>query len=615
MREVTELELTRLINQLKLEDAVEEATIKESDYSRGNEPHLSNRDGWAQVKEQTIVVHDPDEGGKPPLIRAEGPVRLIVNGQQAQAEVAVSSKDCVRWEIEDKVLFGITVTKNKLQAHFHLHAKERYGWRLVEAEQANKLTISAEENRDIVLETVHLSDVVGHIELKSIRSVLDIAAIQRELEHPTYKPVLIAAGKEPIPGKDAELEIYFSEQVESQFFEISGTVDFRNHLQIPTVSSGELIARKIPPVDGIPGYDVYGNVIVPAAPKDIMIVTKPSVELTADGKIRALKSGRPRITGGKIKTFDISTSFVVYGDVDIETGNIVFAGDVIVYGNVTDHMIIESLGNVYVYGNVYQATITATGSVYVRGHVLGSKLYCGYFGVMFNRLYNTSKMLGEQLAKLQAASLLLQQTLESKKSKVRYGQIVILLMENKFQDIPETVGELLAVIANIRHIKQQEYGKLQEMCALLLQPAQLLETATASFMQSVLTLLQETHQEVARMQEEKSEIKLNQCHRSEIKSNGDIIVENDGVVISDLYAAGDIVFVRDSAVCRGSNLEAGGGIKAKTVGGQTGVGSMLKAVKYISVQKMLSGRICIGKYCRDIFEPVENKTYHIQEVK
>ncbi|WP_167858993.1 FapA family protein [Paenibacillus cymbidii] len=612
---MTELELTRLINQLKLEDEVNVATVKEVDNSAGGEANWTDRDGWVQVKDQTIVVRDPDEGGKPPLIRAEGPVRLIVNGQHVQAEVAVSSKDSIRWEIEEKSLFGITVSKNKLHAHFHLHAKERCAWRLTETARGNKLTIAAEENKEIVLATVHLSDVVGHIELKAIRAVLDIAAIQRELEHPTYKPVLIAAGKEAVPGKDAELEIYFSEQVESQFFEVSGTVDFRNHLQIPTVGSGELIARKLPPVDGIPGYDVYGNVIVPAAPKDIMIVAKPSVEWTADGKIKALKSGRPRITGGKIKTFDISTSYVVYGDVDIETGNIVFAGDVIVYGNVTDHMIIESLGNVYVYGNVYQATITATGSVYVRGNVLGSKLYCGYFGVMFNRLYNASKILSEQIAKLQAASLMLQQTLEAKNSKVRYGQIVILLMENKFKDIPATVVELLSIIASIRHIKQKEYGKLQEMCALLLQPAQLLEVATASFVQSIVTLLQETHQEVARMQEEKSEIKLNQCHRSELKSNGDILVENDGVVSSDLFAAGDIVFVRDTAVCRGSSLEAGGSITAKTIGGQTGVGSLLKAKKHISVQKMLSGRICIGKYCRDIFEPVENMIYHVQDVK
>src|SRR5690606_26049790 len=182
-----------------------------------------------------------------------------------------------------------------------------------------------------------------------------------------------------------------------------------------------------------------------------------------------------------IKIFDISTSYVVSGDVDIGTGNIVFSGDVIVYGNVTDNMIIESLGNVYVYGSVYNSVITATGSIYVRGNVLGCKLYSGYFGVLFNRLYNASKLLAELMDQVFAAARELLHALERRKQQVRYSQVVLLLLENKFKEIPGILKELLQVVANIQSSKREEYKTLQMMCTVLQQPAVMLEHVTEGF--------------------------------------------------------------------------------------------------------------------------------------
>lgn len=67
-------------------------------------------------------------------------------------------------------------------------------------------------------------------------------------------------------------------------------------------------------------------------------------------------------------------------------------------------MIIESLGNVYVEGSVYNSTITATGSIVVKGNVVNSNLYSGYFGVMYNRIFNCSKLLIEEAMLLKKRS-------------------------------------------------------------------------------------------------------------------------------------------------------------------------------------------------------------------
>lgn len=612
-KDITEVELTHLIKKLDLDPDRKEATLLHETSAKAEQS--LTRDGWARVKDQTIIVQDPEGDGKPPVIQSVAPVKLIINDRIVESECTVSSADRIGWEIDEQALFEIKISEDKIYAYFRLNAIQRFAWRLVHTGPMNNLVIIAEENRDVVVETVRLSDVVARIETMRITSNLDIAAIQKELAAPTYRPVLIAKGRAAVPGRDAQLEIYFSEQVKSRFFEVSGSIDYRNHLQIPTVDSGELIARKTPLVEGLPGYDVYGNVILPAQSKDVVIVIKPGVEMTSDGEIKALKAGRPRIMGGSIKTFDISTAFIVSGNVDIETGNIVFSGDVIVYGNVTDNMIIESLGNVYVYGSVYNSTITATGSIYVRGNILGSKLYCGYFGVLFNRLYNTSKMLDESIEKLLAASKILLQVLEKKQQRVRFGQIVILLIENKFTEIPNTINELLTVISNIQHLKKEENNRLQHVLEVFTSPTKLIELASPSFIQMAHSLLRETHEEMARLQEDHTEIRFNQCHNSEIKSNGDILVLREGVILSDLYAANDIAFRHETAVCRGSRLEAGGGIHAKIIGGETGVSTLLTAKRKVTVKKMYFGRICIGKYCIDIDHIVENQTFDIQHMK
>ncbi len=615
-KQMTERELSLLIKQLNL-DQIEDADSVHNIAREGKENVTapSKRHGWIRVSGNAIAIRDPADGGKFPVIRAAAPVRLKINGAVADKACPVSSADLIHWEIDESPLFEIHVSEDKLHAYFQLNSKERYAWRLVDCEPAPEVVIAAEEDKNIVLETVHLEDVVNQIEQMSIKSNLDFASIQQELVHPTYKPLIIAQGKAPTAGKDAQLEIYFSPHVENQFFEVSGAVDLRNHLNIPSVKRGDVIAKKSPLVDGIPGYDVNGNVIIPAPPKDIMIHVKPNIELRPGGELIALREGRPRITSGKIKTVDISTSYIVPGDVDIETGNIIFSGDVIIYGNVTDHMIIESLGNVYVYGCVYNSTITATGSIYVKENVIGGKLYSGYFGVMFNRLYHTSKSLSEEVGKLLTAAKMLERALESRKQTVRFGQIVLLLMENKFKDLSAGLKDLMYVIANIQHLKKDEYRKLKEISEVLLHPAKLLETASYSLLQSFQSMLQDTHQEVERMQEDQVRISINHCHNSQLKSNGDIVIYRDGVILSDLYSARDIIFKRELSVCRGSQLDAGDSISAKMVGGQTGANTILKAKRRVSVQKMFSGRVCVGKYCVDIFDAVENKTFDARNIK
>lgn len=303
-------------------------------------------DGWVLVKDQAIMIKDQEAGGLQPVIRPVWPVRLFVNGREVNGETSVSAADRCEWRMADNPLFEIRVSEDNMAVHLLVHAKERHAWRLLDGGPAAHLELAAEEDRSVVLETLHVVEIIERIEKLGIKAKLDLAAIVKEVENPSGKEIMIAEGKRAVPGKDAWLELYFPEQITHQFYEVDGVVDFRNHYQIPSVRKGQLIARKWPMVPGQSGYDVFGNSIAPDPPKDLMVVTRPSVQMLENGEIYALRDGRPRLSGTRVKILDIATAHIEYGNVDFETGNIVFSGDVIIYGNVCDHMIVESLGNV-----------------------------------------------------------------------------------------------------------------------------------------------------------------------------------------------------------------------------------------------------------------------------
>lgn len=458
-------------------------------------------DGYIKVEDGKIIVSNPSNGGKVPIINAKPPVKLFVGGYEIIKRTKVSSESELEWRIEEIPLFEISVSENKLKAQLIIHRTQRHAWSLAEKSSALNVTLIAEEDNSIILETLNLQDILTPVNHMNIMMHLDIIAIQAEVLNPSYKTTVIARGKAPVQGQDAILDLYFSNHIENTFTEVSGQMDYKNHLNIPSVKSGDVIARKSPPIEGIAGYDVYGNVLLPDSVKDIQIAVKNNVEVTPDFIVIARKEGRPRVTGDKIKYFDINTAHIVPGNVDLETGNIFFAGDVSVYGDVMDNMIIESLGNIYISGSVFNSTLTATGSIVVKGNVIGSNLYSGYFGMLYNRLYNSSKQLTDILEKMMQSSKKLLNEIDKKGIKVRYGQVLLLIIESKYQQTGYVVKELLGVISSIQSYNKDVFQQLKNYLELFIQPTKIVEIMTAPRMEVFIRVLKDAFMRVALSQE------------------------------------------------------------------------------------------------------------------
>jgi uncharacterized protein (DUF342 family) len=503
----------------------------------------------------------------------------IQDGNEAEANSSLADKGPAASDMDQNALYHIHVSEDRMNAF------------LIVRQQG-----------------IELSAVTQELDKQSISQNLDIVSLYQELQQPTFKPVLIAYGNAPIPGEDGRIELFFTEQLERNFTEVDGLIDFRNSLTIPSVQQGEVIARKVQPTEGTVGYDVYRQLIIPPEPQDVIVIAREHVEQREDGFMIAMKKGRPRITGGKTQFLDISTAHVVSGDVNLATGNIVFSGDVCIYGNVTEHMIVESLGNIYVVGNVYSATLTATGSILIKGNAVKSKLYSGHFGVVFNRIYHASKELAQQLEQMVEASRLLINQLGDKAQNFTYGQIFMLLVENKFKETHPLARDLFSFMNSVPNHDKEAWQRLMDKLELFIHISVTSQEVTNDILLSLVDDLKQTSERIGHMKESNVSIDIGQCYLSMLKSHGNICIRKEGVLQSDLYSAANIIFYKEDAVCRGSRLEADGSISAAIVGGQTSSVSHLKAKKKIKVRTLFSGRVCVENFCVDVYEPIENET-------
>lgn len=159
-----------------------------------------------------------------------------------------------------------------------------------------------------------------------------------------------------------------------------GKVDFRELGSIVNVPKDKLLLEKILPTAGTPGKSVLNEVISPKAGKDITIKVGPGVRLTEDGmKAYSEVDGKYILADGKAA---VMTEHLMSGDVDMSTGNIVFAGErLIVNGAVQPGFRVKGKKDVYIAQGVQNAAeIIAGGNIEIKGGVIGDEIVIQCWG-------------------------------------------------------------------------------------------------------------------------------------------------------------------------------------------------------------------------------------------
>lgn len=191
---------------------------------------------------------------------------------------------------------------------------------------------------------------------------------------PSRKQV-IAQGIQPIPGRDSKYR-YFKLSEGKPELKDDGKADLYEMNLIDNVKVGDWLGEKTKPLAGIPGQTVQGKEIPAKCGRDHRLRYDPRsvLELQEGDKIvlRAKKEGAVKLESGKIL---IQNHLVIPGDVDYETGNIHFDGDVTIRGTIKDKFIVEATGDISVESQngigAVGKIVSKKGSVYIKGGING----------------------------------------------------------------------------------------------------------------------------------------------------------------------------------------------------------------------------------------------------
>ncbi|MCF6095346.1 FapA family protein [Microaerobacter geothermalis] len=621
--ELTDKDLLRIIKEMS-KSAHEEGLAEEEEFlfqlpeveEELDEFYFSENDGTVEVKDGKIIVRDPVNDGRSAKIKVLPPIILMKNGQPVEGTVMVSSTDQLEWQIEDTPLYELKVTEDNMCVTLTVFALKKCKLELVDAEPVHCLALRVKEVKEEMRELTTSEVYADLVKLKVKRELIKLSVIHREIRNPSYQPVCVVEGVPPVEGKDGSLELFVSTKVEEALEEVQGKVDFRNRLKIPSVKKGDLIGKIHTAVPGKPGYDVFGQVVHPRPVKEVKVVPRDHVSLNEEGILLAQQAGRPRVTGsGRVKFVDITRTFIVSGNLDIETGNIVFSGDVVVYGDVLDGMTIEALGDVFISGSVFSSTITATGNVTIKGNVVDSSIHSGYFGVIYNQLYQQFSQLLEKFIALETACLTVLKIAYSSGKNVSLGRVLITLMETKFSGIKSMVKKVEELMKQIKEEVPDEIDTVYHELVYYTKPYELMGTSSQSKVKETVSKLKEAITWIESMQVPDADVEISQCTLSQIKANGNILIKGAGTFNSQLLSKENIYFFQLDAVCRGGRVQSGKNIIASMVGGDVGGEVHLIAAEMIKSTQFKNGRITIKGRSEEIFKPIDHLVAYVRDGK
>ncbi len=213
--------------------------------------------------------------------------------------------------------------------------------------------------------------IVSHLQSNGVVHGFKEEVIQQIEEDPPYRePVLVAEGDKTRNGEDAKIVHNFDIDTNKiKLTETDGRVDFKELNIVQNVVEGQVLAKKKPAEHGEAGRTVTGKLLPATDGADESIQIGKNVSLSEDGMTAVADiNGQVVIHSGKIT---VEPVYVVSGDVNLKTGNVLFLGTVVVKGNVTDGFNVKASGNIEIMGNVGKSQLDSEGDIIVHQGVAG----------------------------------------------------------------------------------------------------------------------------------------------------------------------------------------------------------------------------------------------------
>ena len=223
---------------------------------------------------------------------------------------------------------------------------------------------------------VNLEFIANELSGKGIVACIDEFDIRDMIENRVYEtPVCVARAIPAKQGVNGIIDFkYEKKRVIQPKENESGEVNFRELDTIVKIRKGEVIAEIIPPTEGEPGLNIFGEPIPPEPGKPAKVTLGKNSVISADGKyIIAACDGHIMYGVG---CFNVEDTVTVRSDLDISIGNLDFFGDIVIKGNVMEGFSVKAGKSIKIEGSVFSSTVTAGGSITVVGGIINSTVEC-----------------------------------------------------------------------------------------------------------------------------------------------------------------------------------------------------------------------------------------------
>ncbi|MBQ9897651.1 MAG: DUF342 domain-containing protein [Synergistaceae bacterium] len=214
------------------------------------------------------------------------------------------------------------------------------------------------------------ANILAALKNKNIIFGIDKEAIKNLIANKIIEQhVVVAKGKEPIPGKDAYIELI---KDPDNPFEIRDDerIDYWSRSTVLTVHPGTQVAVKHPLETGRDGLTVIGTAVKAPAVKNVEFAFGEGLARAADNPFSLVATADGQLKNQN-KKLVVLPELEVNKDVDFGIGSIDFTGAVRIKGSVREGFHVIAQGNIDIHGMVEGADIDSQASVIIHGGVRG----------------------------------------------------------------------------------------------------------------------------------------------------------------------------------------------------------------------------------------------------
>ncbi|WP_436512776.1 flagellar assembly protein A [Clostridium thermobutyricum] len=498
------------------------------------------------------------------ILKCKDNITVLINEKKVVGNIRVNKEDkiiCILNNETPKRNLELKVRNNNLEVLGKITYKDSIKYKLCERLNNGFLEVFLKEDKIIKANRYTLEEVLFILNKSGIKIGIQNENIQKLLDKNDMKlSGIFALGVNSInDNEDIVKPLFFKENKI-----VNDRIDYRNKNNINMVRKGECIGKIIRGELGKDGQDVYGEIIHRKIKKTPKIICKNGCYINGD-EIIATIDGK---FDYKKNTFNVSKVLEINKDINMESGNIQFIGNLCINGSVGVGMTVASGDTMIIKGNAESAKVVSKKDAFIDGSVIQSTVLVGVKDENLLEYIENLKALKNKISVLKEYS---EQLINNNRNFIskEYGSILRVIIDKKLLDFNKVLFKVLSYKNKNESILDLIRKKFMGVGILTIKNKKELD--------KIICLLENEINNREESIKEKWNLTIGYAQDAKIDCSGDIIFTGKGEYISEIRAGGDVKFLLENSVLRGGSITAEGSIICKTVGSSGGATTILKA--------------------------------------